>query len=99
MGVGTPVACTTLIAPAPVAWAMAMQSSIVGSPGGKLVPGSAVHRPSMKVTRTPWSATLACRSASWPPLRTNREGVVVTHAKPAAAAAAASSTRFDRRKV
>jgi hypothetical protein len=107
-GVGVPPMCTRLIPPAPVASAMWMQSSSVASWGWRKVPsavvaggvpGNAVHSPSTKVTRIPVSATRAARSVASPPLRTNRSGVRVTAAKPAAAAAVASSGSSVWRKV
>ncbi len=91
--------CTRLIAPAPVACAMWMQSSIVASPGGRSVPGSAVASPSTNVTRTPRSSTRARSPAATPPLRSNSLVVSVTQSNPASDAAAASSGNVDRRKV
>jgi hypothetical protein len=66
---------------------------------GAGVPGRALQSPSTKVTRTPWSAARARRSAVCPPLRTNSSGVRVTASNPAAPAAAASSGKVASRNV
>ena len=99
-GVGTPVMCTRLIAPAPVACAMWMQSSSVASPGGRSVPG---QRGGESVDeRDPHAVVLDRVRAGRRRRRrcaSNSLGVSVTQSKPAAAAAAASSGKVDLRNV